>query len=40
MRRRHFKPAQIIHMLREAVITLGGGKMIGEMSREYFQRFF
>ena len=34
MGRRHFKPEQIIHMLREAEIKLAGGKRIGEVSRE------
>ena len=34
MGRRHFKPEQIIHMLREAEIKLAGGKTIGEISRE------
>ena len=34
MGRRHFKPEQIIHMLREAEIKLAGGKTIGEVSRE------
>ena len=31
---RHFKPEQIIHMLREAEIKLAGGKKIGEVCRE------
>jgi transposase-like protein len=34
MGRKHFKPEQIIHMLREAEIKLGGGKKIGEVCRE------
>ncbi len=34
MGRKHFKPAQIIHMLREAEIKLAGGKKIGEVCRE------
>ena len=34
MGRRHFKPEQIIHMLREAEIKLAGGKKIGEVCRE------
>ena len=34
MGRRHFKPEQIIHMLREAEIKLAGGKRIGEVCRE------
>jgi putative transposase len=34
MGRRHFKPEQIIHMLREAEIKLASGKRIGEVSRE------
>ena len=34
MARRHFKPEQIIHMLREAEIQLAGGKKIGEVCRE------
>jgi len=34
MGRRHFKPEQIVHMLREAEIKLAGGKKIGEMCRE------
>ncbi len=34
MARRHFKPEQIIHMLREAEIKLAGGKKIGEVCRE------
>ena len=34
MGRRHFKPEQIIHMLREAEIKLAGGKTIDEVSRE------
>ena len=34
MGRRHFKPEQIIHLLREAEIKLAGGKTIGEVSRE------
>ncbi len=34
MGRRHFKPEQIIHMLREAKIKLAGGKKIGEVCRE------
>ncbi len=34
MGRRHFKPEQIIHMLREAEIKLTGGKKIGEVCRE------
>ena len=31
---KHFKPEQIIHMLREAEIKLAGGKKIGEVCRE------
>jgi len=34
MARRHFKPEQIIHMLREVEIKLAGGKKIGEVCRE------
>ena len=34
MGRRHFKPEQIIHMLREAEIKLAGGKKAGEVCRE------
>ncbi len=34
MGRRHFKPEQIIHMLREAEIKLAGGKKISEVCRE------
>ena len=34
MGRRHFKPEQIIHMLREAEIKLAGGRRIGEVCRE------
>ncbi len=34
MGRRHFKPEQIIHMLREAEMKLAGGKKIGEVCRE------
>jgi transposase-like protein len=34
MGRRHFKPEQIIHMLREAEIKLAGGKTTGEVCRE------
>ncbi len=34
MGRRHFKPEQIIHMLREAEIKLAGGKRVGEICRE------
>ena len=34
MGRKHFKPEQIIHMLREAEIKLAGGKTIGEVCRE------
>jgi putative transposase len=34
MGRRHFKPEQIIHMLREAEIKLAGGKTIDEVCRE------
>ncbi len=34
MGRKHFKPEQIIHMLREAEIKLAGGKKIGEVCRE------
>ncbi len=34
MGRRHFKPEQIIHMLREAEIKLAGGKRTGEVCRE------
>ena len=33
MGRRHFKPEQIIHMLREAEIKLAGGKTTGEVCR-------
>ena len=35
MGRKHFKLEQIIHMLREAEVKLAGGKMIGEVSREF-----
>ena len=34
MGRKHYKPEQIIHMLREAEIKLAGGKKIGEVCRE------
>ena len=34
MGRRHFKPEQIIHILREAEIKLARGKKIGEVCRE------
>ena len=34
MGRKHFKPEQIIHMLREAEIKLAGGKTTGEVCRE------
>ena len=34
MGRRHFKPEQIVHMLREAEIKLASGQRIGEVSRE------
>ncbi len=34
MGRKHFKPEQIIHTLREAEIKLAGGKKIGEVCRE------
>ena len=34
MGRRHFKPEQIIHMLREAEVKLAGGKTTGEVCRE------
>ncbi len=34
MGRKHFKPEQIIRMLREAEIKLAGGKKIGEVCRE------
>ena len=34
MGRKHFKPEQIIHMLREAEIKLAVGKKIGEVCRE------
>jgi transposase-like protein len=34
MGRRHFKPEQIIHMLREAEIKLADGKTTGEVCRE------
>lgn len=34
MGRRHFKPEQLIHMLREAEIKLAGGKKIGSICRE------
>ena len=34
MGRRHIKPEQIIHMLREAEIKLAGGKTAGEVCRE------
>jgi len=34
MGRKHFKPDQIIHMLREAEVKLAGGKKIGEVCRE------
>ncbi len=34
MGRRHFKPEQIIHMLREAEIKFASGKKIGEVCRE------
>lgn len=32
MGRRHFKPEQIIHMLREAEIKLAGGKRIRQIN--------
>ena len=31
---RHFKPEQVIHMLREAEIKLARGKTTGEVYRE------
>jgi hypothetical protein len=34
MGRRHFKPEQIIHMLRETEIKLAGGKMTDEVCRK------
>lgn len=34
MGRVHFKPEQIIHMLREAEINLAGGQTSGEVCRE------
>lgn len=34
MGRRHFKPEQIIHMLREAEIKLAGGNPTGEVCPE------
>jgi transposase-like protein len=34
MGRRHFKPEQIIHMLREAEIKLADGETTGEVCRE------
>ena len=34
MGRRHFKPEQIIHMLRESEIKLAGGKTADEVIRE------
>jgi hypothetical protein len=34
MRRRHFKPERVIHMLEEADIKLAGGKTTGEVCRE------
>ena len=34
MGRRHFKPEQIIHILRETEIKLAGGKTTGEVCRE------
>ena len=34
MGRRHIKPEQIIHMLREAEIKLAGGQTMGEVCRE------
>ncbi len=34
MGRKHFKPEQIIRMLREAEVKLAGGKKIGEVCRE------
>ncbi len=33
MGRRHFKPEQLIHMLRGAEIKLAGGKKIGSICR-------
>jgi hypothetical protein len=33
MGRRHFKPEQVIHMLREAEIRLARGKTTGEVRR-------
>ena len=33
MGRRHFKPEQLIHMLREAEIKLAGSKKIGSICR-------
>jgi hypothetical protein len=40
MGRRHFKPEQIIHMLREAEIKLAGGKTSGTSPRApFFQGF-
>jgi hypothetical protein len=37
MGRRHFKPEQIIHMLREAEIKLAGSKTAGDVCRELGQ---
>jgi hypothetical protein len=34
IRRRHFKPEQVIHMLQEAEIKLASGKTTGEVCRE------
>jgi len=34
MGRRHFKPEQIIHMLREAEIKMAGGRATGAVCRE------
>ena len=33
MARKGFKPEQIIHMLREAVVRLAGGSTVGEVCR-------
>ncbi len=33
MARKGFKPEQIIHMLREAEVRLGGGSTVGEVCR-------
>ena len=35
MGRRHFKPEQIIHMLRGTEIKLAGGKTVGEVCRRH-----